>query len=277
MIKRLLLVAMLFPSVGFAALEFDGVSDVVDISDHADFDFSGAFTISMWANPDNTDSYEVPVYRYDNTSKDGFSLYQSTTGSGVWRFLIYEGGGSTYINSDAAPSGNWQHVCGVRDGSGNMYLYVDGVKQIDTAVDASAIDSSADLRFGLNFQDNGDYDGILQDVAIWSTNLSDDQVALLASSHMARIALQIESANLIGYWPLDDQPSGTASNGDTVYDISGSANQHNGTVTSSSNWAGGVLTYAQLLEWKPIYWLTRGSLGEGLPLDPSWIRRRLWL
>lgn len=274
--KRLMVLLGLMCSSGFAALEFDGSFDRVDVSDHADFDFSGAFTLACWADPDDTDALRACVERYDNTSRDGYVLYQSTTDSGVWRFTVYVNAVQQYVTSDAAPSGSWQHICGVRDGSGNMYLYVDGVKQVDTASNAGALDSTGNLRFGMRYAGDWNYAGKLQDVAVWDTNLSDNQVALLASSRMARIPLMIEKSNLIGYWPLDDQPAGTAASGDTAYDIGGSTNQHNGTVTSSSNWLGGVLTYAQMLEWKPIYWLFRGS-EVSLPVDPFWIRRRLWL
>ena len=84
-----------------------------------------------------------------------------------------------YVESDSAPTGDWQHIVGVRDAVGNLYIYVDGVLQTDTGLKSGAIDSSGKLYLGCDLGQNYKFDGIIDDVRIYNRALLETEVEQL--------------------------------------------------------------------------------------------------
>ena len=154
------------------AQDFDGVDDRIQVPDTADFDFAGAFTLEAIVNPDVVDYSGMIFYRYDTTSKDGYYLTQNSSGAGVWDFTVFVNPSAVVCFSNAVPSGNAQHIVGVRDSSGNMILYVDGVAQDDTETLNGAIDSNSKLFIGSDLTPATFAKGIMDELRVSSTNRS---------------------------------------------------------------------------------------------------------
>ena len=224
------------------ALDFVSAnSDYVQVSDNAALDFNDAFTISVWAKPDGIAADKRIIYRYDSTSQDGYMITQSTSGSGAWQFSIWVSGSSDTILSSAPPSGNWQHIVGVREVDGTMKIYIDGVLQADTGSKAGAIDSSDPLYFGQDRAGVNLYDGLIDEVKIYPFALSPAEIKLeynrgsalkLGSPGSQTSSTSSDSALLeycvpgspdycaapVGHWRMDEKT------GQYANDVSGSGN-----------------------------------------------------
>lgn len=159
-----------------ACVDFDGADDYVTIADHADFDFAAGFSLACWAKPDATDADGRLIYRYDPTSADGFMLTQLAAGSGNWSFYVFVSPTFDDAKSDAAPSGNWQHLVGVRAADGTLTLYVDGVAQAATGSKAGAIDSSDPIYLGVDRGLASDFAGLIDDVRIFNRALTQTEI-----------------------------------------------------------------------------------------------------
>jgi len=169
---------------------FDKNNDKITIANHADFDFSGAFTLEVELNPTSTDGQRC-IYRYDPTSEDGYYL---GTHLDKYTFRTYIGGVSKAIYSNAnVDTTDYSHVAGVRDASGGMTLVINGVVQTDTDTNNGAIDSSDPVYLGVDRGGNYPLGGIMDEVRISNTNRS---VAWLkATYHSSRDNLIAYSVN----------------------------------------------------------------------------------
>jgi len=76
-----------------------------------------------------------------------------------------------YVESDSAPTGEWQHIAGVR-AAGALKIYIDGGLQADTGSNAGAIDSNGDLFIGNNNVGTRGFNGSATEVAVFDKALS---------------------------------------------------------------------------------------------------------
>ena len=94
-----------------------------------------------------------------------------------------------YFNAWAVTNGTrtftlneWHHAVFVRDNSGNLTTYLDGVPDGSGYQNANVTSNLGDLRIGAN-HNNGvttlHHDGEIDEVAFWSSELSADEIAEL--------------------------------------------------------------------------------------------------
>jgi len=176
--------------------EFQGTNDYLVLSDDDDFDFASGFTISQWVKPSSTDVNERIFYRYDAASADGYFLSLNPTGSGIWVFaVLVSGAGSVAVTSDSPPTGNWQHIVGVREDDGTIKLYIDGKLQTVTGSQPGAIDSSGDIFIGVDWSISLDYTGLVDETAVWSRALAADEIRQLYQRGANRVKFQVRSCD----------------------------------------------------------------------------------
>ena len=146
--------------------DFDGADDI-DIADSATFDMDAGFTLETIANPDNTDALTKLITRYDNTSKDGYSIYTRITDNGLWAFSIQVNGVEKTVHSNSAPSGAFEYIVGVRAADGVTNIYIDGAVQTETETHAGALDITNSLFLGCDWGGGGNpFAGIMDEVRI---------------------------------------------------------------------------------------------------------------
>jgi len=154
--------------------DFDGDNDKITVADHADFDFSGAFTLEAIVKPNSNLVQHRYVYRYDPTSTDGYftgGYYTLTPYKHC--FGVYVGGESKFVfSNEAIDTANYVHIGCTRDASGNMTMILDGASQSDTDVLSGAIDSSDPLYLGIDRVGAHTLDGILDEIRVSNTNRS---------------------------------------------------------------------------------------------------------
>jgi hypothetical protein len=170
---------------------FDGTAGT-KLTTPAQFDFSGVFTAEFWFHIQTGKRIEIGTEK-DVTPSDFDYWRLGTNGSGYPFFqcrsdsvTVTTATGSTLVNDGA-----WHHIVGVRDASGNMTLYVDGVSAA-TATNNGNLGTSQTINIGaFDYESTGNDawgTGYLRDVRVssnvrYSANFSVPTEALTADSN----------------------------------------------------------------------------------------------
>jgi len=166
------------------ALDFDGLSDHVSVSNSPSLNITDAITIAAWVKVDTLGSVMSIVDKGYNT----YSIGVSSSG----KFMVsYRNQTSTNVNSYGSTNvqiGTWYHVAGVIDSGGNVKLYVNGgTPERDVAFVGTSINSNSGSLFvgaGGSSGNNYNFDGIIDDVRIYNCALTGDEVnALSIAAH----------------------------------------------------------------------------------------------
>lgn len=184
-----------FTDVTFSAakinngLEFDGSSFIrVDAADSA--------SLSMGAGVAKSWSFWV---KFDTLTDFTYLFFLGTYGGGdeQWEcylnatdqivFQIYDSGGAAQpvISTPTVSAGTFAHVVVTYDGAGSLKIYINGGAP-DTASISDGRDTAATFHMGMNSGGNGRFDGILDEIQIYTKELSAAEVASLYNSGSGR-------------------------------------------------------------------------------------------
>ena len=159
------------------AFYFDG-NATVEIANFSTTNIK-SMTLAFWMNPDIGHT-STAGYKRVISANDGWEAIIQPD-SGLLGNNLYRTGG-TYVQSTVAPpEGEWTHVAMTADlsppGSGRMEIYLNGA--FDNAMDDQVIDDWAGGTFLLGYRAAGGgeyYEGMLDDVRIYNTVLSEEEV-----------------------------------------------------------------------------------------------------
>ena len=168
------------------AFRFDGVNDVISVTDIPTLNFgaSDSFSVSFWLKPNVLAGVGTFVAKIAISLADGWRFHNNS-GNTV-RFFVRETGGddtNTYVSATMT-AGKWTHVVGVVNRSNNtVYLYFDGVS-VGTPANISGVGdlstTGTNLHIGSYRVASGDYaNGSLDDVRIYNRVLSAGEVQKL--------------------------------------------------------------------------------------------------
>jgi len=164
------------------ALHLDGSSDIIDLNDGNDFDFttSDDFSISFWIKPDEWVNGQR-IFSNDDGS-NGYQIIEATAGgSGTGNNIQFWGnGGSLVVSTDEIVIGEWNHIVVTFEG-GTAKIYINDSTPFSGSTTISA--SSNDLYIGWDpsLSDNY-YDGVIDEIGIWNRTLSSSEVSELYNS-----------------------------------------------------------------------------------------------
>ena len=181
------------PSSNYA-LSFDGADDYVDIGDITGSSniVDGIKTISFWMQADDITShtdYLIDLNGDDYIIKEDAEVTASPHISSPTYYVNAVSGEQTIAAVDT-----WYHV---------VIKTSNGIPPSD--VDIGRLEST------------GFFDGVIDEVALWSVELTDDQIKTLYIQGLGFLATNIANANLVGYWNFDDT-------NDTTGDVSNNSN-----------------------------------------------------
>jgi len=166
------------------AASFDGTNDYVSVTDTTDLKITGNITVETIVAFSSTQTGKYIVSKWDNAAQLSYILNIPATNN-VFQFAIRTGGATKKARSTPTYNdGNSHHVMGTYDGS-NIKLYVDKVLVDSSAVTGSITDSTADFVIGAGDGNISNFDGTIDDTAIYATALTSAQV----SSHFAATGL----------------------------------------------------------------------------------------
>ena len=161
------------------SLQFDGVSDHVDLGNPAEFNFVGDFTLSTWVklNGNQTAKYIISKYDFPAHSNGSYGLgtaesseaYGFVWGSGPF----YEDLRGTFSLND----GQWHAISFVYERGNSIRLYVDGNLSRSAFVGATPpFVNATPLYLGATFSGQN-FGGAMDDVRISDTALSNEEIA----------------------------------------------------------------------------------------------------
>jgi hypothetical protein len=167
-------------------------------------------SIQFWTKPS---PLSVPSggTRYVFNLEFKFGIYPS---SGTWKYSLGNGSGwisgKTNVDTGVTVTNQWTHIAMIADGLGSVRVYIDGqLASSRSTVDFGAGEST-ELVLGARYTNhNGNYQGEIDEVKIWST----DRTSSLAADMDTRA--DPADPDLLGYWDFNE-PSGV-----TIYDRKG--------------------------------------------------------
>ncbi len=201
---------------GGRALNFDGSDDYVTVGNPAALQMpttSQTMSIQTWFNLDDTDA-------------SGYMLCKGTPGTNGYYIKIDKNsssdikygfgfGDASVRSTTASETGSWHHLLATDDGT-TIRLYYDG-EEISTGSSDRVASTSDNLIIGARSTLANEFDGALDDVAIWNDALDADAVVALYNSGNGLDATANSgnydeyADNLVGYWKFNEGTGSTAS------------------------------------------------------------------
>ncbi|MBN1386796.1 LamG domain-containing protein [Candidatus Woesearchaeota archaeon] len=166
---------------GRGTYEFDGDGDYINFSEQLADDTA---TFGGWIYSNDLgcsgDGWCM-VMGQDNSDYEGYEFYTWYTGIACWD-------GNTEANTNEIAANEWHHVM-CRNNGTDVAIFVDGELKDTTASSWSPV-SSDFVVGGHPWTDDAWWDGYIDDVMIFDTALSDEQIALIASNRTDMTASQ---------------------------------------------------------------------------------------
>lgn len=153
------------------------------IPDSDSLDLDAAWTLTTWVN------INPPMERWQHVINKRFDVQDNYAirlqDTGAWEVYINNGGWVRLGDPGPAKGGEWVHLAATYDGSDALILYVDGEQvAIRRGVSPSPV-NDIDLRFG-NYQGNsGGMDGMIDDTAIFTVDLTPKEIVVIKENGLA--------------------------------------------------------------------------------------------
>lgn len=179
-----------------------------------------AITVSGWMKP--VSGYGI-LWQRDTYGK---GMFLNVT-AGQPKFYLGEAGYAVQ-SGDTVPDGAWVHVCGIFD-NGTMRIYVDGIEKDSYATGVPTLTPYEATSFLGNSQWYNERSDAIDEVRVYSTALSSNEVFQLATTNRYGIGL---TNGLVALYHFDEGAGVTAT------DSSGNGN--GGTLTGGASWTNGI-------------------------------------
>ena len=214
--------------IGNFGLEFDG-NDYVDLPTASVGSSPTSGTMACWVYPHAYAGYEMFFSQGKPTGTTDYLYWSMNASPAKRQRFVFKFGGSqtTWTSSTALTLNQWQHIAVTCDGS-SIKFYHNGSEDTTTGSGASwfgdlASGSTKTVMGALwyNGTEAYEFDGVLDEFAIWDTALSLSDIQDLYNK--AKAPTDISSSNLQSYYNMEDGSGST-----TLADRSGNGN--NGTL-----------------------------------------------
>ncbi len=166
------------------SMQFDGVNDSI-IAGTTSLGITSAISVSCWIKTTNTSAAFRSLVAEDTTSGSNRNWNLLLNSGNKIGFIFFNTSGSTnYLVRSTAlevQDGNWHHIVATFDGTSNaggIKTYVDGGNVETLTALSTGIRSVASVgpRIGSNSNGSWNFTGKLDEVAIWSTALSEETI-----------------------------------------------------------------------------------------------------
>ena len=196
------------------SLLFDGVNDYVSLGSYDSYGLNtdeGNFTIMLKTKVNQfgydlgnepQGAYILGAPMFGGNNDVGFSIVCDNNS-----FSINAGGNGTTTNVTSSPNKQtniWYDIAMVVNQSTNiMSLFIDGVNEGNVSIDEiGTINNNYDIAIGAMVADsylNNFFDGYVDDVSIWNTALSNDEINQFSSC-----GFDLNNENLLAYFNFED-------------------------------------------------------------------------
>lgn len=161
-------------------------------------------TMACWFNSDDITVLQVMMYIGDKDVNNLQFFYLAAAGATAndpVRFAAANGSAITNLHTTTGYTANtWYHACGVANSATSRDVYINGgstanntTSRVPSGIDRTSIGAGNDST-PANYMS-----GMIAEAAIWNTNLTAAEVALLAKGVSPFF---VRPASLVNYWPL---------------------------------------------------------------------------
>jgi len=196
--KLTLLFLFLSTSLCFGGVDFDGNFDVIT----GTLDVDTVTTVACWVNMNKLSTVDFPILGWNESSSGQLSMGWSS----AEKLFIAKSFVAFFRQSDVTAdlNGAWHHIIFeiVENDAANSHIYLDGTEVTYSTTSNQTWTSDTTYRIGDD--KTNEARGIINEIAVWSTVLTAQEITLLAKSRVKGMPLQIQPSNLIMYLPLDD-------------------------------------------------------------------------
>ncbi|MHC4171312.1 MAG: LamG-like jellyroll fold domain-containing protein, partial [Planctomycetota bacterium] len=238
------------------ALRFNG-SNKVEVPDHADFHLEDSVSIALWAKPEA--DVQPPYAKFFCKQKSGEYPYgiQYRASGQILRATV---NASARFDTSGIPNfpGEWAHLCMTYDGSA-VILYKDGEEVGRRAASGKLQQNDLSLSIGGLLESTQNFDGIIDDVRLFSHALAKAEILKVMEGPPAGPATKPNPAAGATNVPRDVVLSWTPGefaapvNGHTVYlseNFSDVNDGIGGIAQDTNSYAPGRLAYSTTYYWR---------------------------
>lgn len=196
--------------LGNAANMVAASSQYLTAADSASLSFTGNFTLAGWFKfATNTGTQQLITKRTSAGNQRSYNFFYNAGNLGADVFSDGSTGSQKTV-SWTPTVGIWYHLAFTYATSGTGIFYVDGVQQgaTQTSMVTSVYDGTALFSIGCLFDPAQEFfNGSVDDVAVWNTTLTAQQVR---DAHLSYSPLS--SNGLVSYYKLDESSGNAADN-----------------------------------------------------------------
>lgn len=243
-LKLIILSLFLLPSICLAGVLFDAVDDVIDCGSDSALDNMSTFTYSAWIYPTGYGggSKGRIIQKGNNVSGGKFLYYTNVdvNAPSIALWVQWTTYGKWYSPATPFALNTWNHIAATYDTSAttnNAIIYINGTSvSLTSTAPTGTITSDAAASLAIGNEStvfSRAFQGIIDEVAVWNSILTANEISILANSRLRRMPLQIQPANLKLYLPLESVSDGASADGVVFKDLSGNTN--NGTANDGAN------------------------------------------
>jgi hypothetical protein len=177
----------------------DGIDDRVECSSLTAYDNSD-FSVSIWVKK-TTSGLEYVVSNSSSTSKAGFDIVINSLNVNFQRRTTTKQAATGYINIGFTYN-TWHHLVGTyNDTTDDLKLYLDGVLKNTSTTSVDVNSASVDLRIGCSAVNSLFFQGGIDEVSLFNSELSSGDVSTIYNSGIPN---DISSLNPVGWWRCGD-------------------------------------------------------------------------
>lgn len=178
--------------------DFDGTDDGMKVLGFTDV--GNSFTASAWVYPieaPQSDGYAIVVINgYQGVNRDYKFIIQDN-GSGKFRANVADGGSGYIVGSYPYSAYTWYHLALTYNGS-RLTFYANGIVNGTNDAGITTYTNSV-FTIGAGFQDGttwtDNFDGSIDEVAIWNRSLSADEIKNLYNRGASKFNVSVRSCN----------------------------------------------------------------------------------
>ena len=175
-----------------SAYSFDGVDDVIEVSDNSLLDITEQISLAAWIYPTSQKTQMIIRKGATVTPSPPYGLSLSGTGNIV--FDLSPNGQLTQLVKTGYSLNEWSFIVGTYDGT-MMKLYVNGNLEETLSVSGSLNENNNVLLLGTRLRLTSDtFEGILDDIRIYNKALSEGEIDDLYN--------EFQDLGLVAYYPF---------------------------------------------------------------------------
>lgn len=163
---------------GTGSASFDNNSQhYLSASNSNQLAITGDLTVGGWIKPDTTSTNSVLFSKYRSPGEKAYGLVL-TTDHQLYAFVGNNGTDWTtrFASTGTVSNGSWHHVAMVVDVGSDVRLYIDGQFSGSAASPSTIYNSNVNFELGHRNQADIYYDGLMDEVFVFSRTLSEQEI-----------------------------------------------------------------------------------------------------